>query len=440
MLLSGACVLGMSLLSRDAQAALGPDYTWNISLLPVHPLDLAAPLQNGKVLLRHNEDQYFPATDYLYDPATNALGGVLGSPKSSDGSRLTALPSGDVLLSGRDSGGIGSGLAVYGTAANTYFTKAPLLTPRLYHTATILPNGRVLIAGGFDALLSPMASAETYDPATDMRSPTGSMAHPRGNAAAILLDDGRVLVAGGMNIPPGFIGPAAPIVDAEVYDPGTGMWSPAGTVPPHLVSALARLPDGKVLMAGGFDFTTVTELNDAVIFDPGADAWSPAADMPAPLMGLHHMPLPDGRVLVTGYSYETDMYLYDEGADAWSPADSSQLAFIGQSIAGRPSGELVLVAPGSPDGVQIYGPDTDLDGYNDLREGQLGENASLFCKIMRADVNSDSVVNSGDQLRMASAYGMSPRARLDQNGDGVINSGDQLLMASIFNKNVAMCP
>ena len=91
--------------------------------------------------------------------------------------------------------------------------------------------------------------------------------------------------------------------------------------------------------------------------------------------------------------------------------------------------------------MQLYGPDGDSDGYNDLREGQLSENAAAFCAIMRADLNGDGVVNSLDQGRYASQFFLVPKpARPDQNGDGVLNSLDQGLMASKFNQNVAACP
>ena len=131
-----------------------------------------------------------------------------------------------------------------------------MLNGRAWHTATLLADGRVLIAGG---LYTQATSVEIYDPIADTRTAAASMITARRVHAAVRLDDGRVLVAGGNTLPPGT--PSyRPITSAEVYDPVTNTWSPAGTTPPHLTSALARLPDGRVLMAGGFDGTLITTL------------------------------------------------------------------------------------------------------------------------------------------------------------------------------------
>jgi hypothetical protein len=89
---------------------------------------------------------------------------------------------------------------------------------RVAHTVTLLPNGQVLVAGGFDLSdgVRYLATAEIYDPATGTWSPTGSMADPRSGHGATLLSDGIVLVEGGSNL--------STLATAELYDPASGTW------------------------------------------------------------------------------------------------------------------------------------------------------------------------------------------------------------------------
>src|SRR6266516_555257 len=110
------------------------------------------------------------------------------------------------------------------------------------HTATLLANGKVLVAGGNDA------TAELYDPATNGWSPAASMGQERSEPAAILLPNGKVLVAGGDFGP----NPPAYLASAELYDPATNTWTPTGSM------AVARrhptatlLMDGRILVVGG---------------------------------------------------------------------------------------------------------------------------------------------------------------------------------------------
>src|ERR1700682_2455786 len=128
---------------------------------------------------------------------------------------------------------------------------ASMATGRYNHTATLLPSGKVLVAGGCCAP-SVFASAELYDPVTGTWSPTASMATARYLHTATLLPSGKVLVAGG-------VGSSGSLASAELYDPVTGTWSPAASMATARYNHTATLlPGGKVLVAGGGNANTNT--------------------------------------------------------------------------------------------------------------------------------------------------------------------------------------
>jgi N-acetylneuraminic acid mutarotase len=125
---------------------------------------------------------------------------------------------------------------LYDPARGRWTRVAPMTTAREGATATLLGNGRVLVAGGGNP--SALNSAELYDPVSGKWTATGSMTGYGGTAA--LLQDGRVLVAGYEN-------------EGEVYSPATGTWTATGPLPYPGVSgsAAALLPSGQVLYVGG---------------------------------------------------------------------------------------------------------------------------------------------------------------------------------------------
>ncbi len=171
-------------------------------------------------------------------------------------------------------------------------------------TATLLLDGRVLIAGGYDEKTNKIvASALVYDPATGTFTPTGSLELGRTGHYAVLLRDGRVLIAGGMVSNERLNGPVA---SAELYDPRTGTFSATGSMAVTRVgAAVALLPDGQVLFAGGTDSMGYTgtdhtgDLSSAELYDPTTGTFRPTGSM---LQGSGQTAtvLNDGRVLVLG--------------------------------------------------------------------------------------------------------------------------------------------
>src|SRR4029453_9683969 len=121
-----------------------------------------------------------------------------------------------------------------------------LKTARFHHTSTLLPDGRVLVAGGEHGH-DPLASAELYDPATGTWSDTGNLSTARDSDTATLLPNGMVLVAGGRATDPG-----ASLASAELYHPASGTWSLTGSLDTgRLYHTATLLPNGLVLVAGG---------------------------------------------------------------------------------------------------------------------------------------------------------------------------------------------
>ena len=148
------------------------------------------------------------------------------------------------------------------------FTNGPsLATARYHHTATLLPSGKVLVAGGQGTGAVVLASAELYDPASNSWSAAGALATARENHTATLLPSGKVLVAGGQQVDGGVALPSA-----ELYDPASNTWSAAGSLAAaraHHTTTL--LPSGKVLVAGGSGSSGV--LASAELYDPAGNTW-----------------------------------------------------------------------------------------------------------------------------------------------------------------------
>jgi N-acetylneuraminic acid mutarotase len=316
-------------------------------------------LASGKVLVAGGAGN---ATAELYDPATRSWTptGSLGTARSQH--TATLLSNGKVLVAG----GANSTCTytcnvatseLYDPSTGTWSATGSMAASRFGHTATLLENGKVLVAGGFGA--DYLGSAELYDPATGSWSQTGDMRERRTGHQAVRLQDGKVLVVGGSDdIDDGVFSSSA-----ELYDPTTGTWSFTGSMKwPRFTPVVALLKNGKVLVAGGDGYDQGSHgyhstLSSAEIYDPASSRFSETSQLVAGQEGFTASALPDGTVLVAGgfsarapnwlsAAFPTVTESYDPDSGHWSPAGDLHSARAGHTATVMADGS-VLVAGGS---------------------------------------------------------------------------------------------
>jgi len=234
---------------------------------------------------------FFRSESSAAPAALNGAGSVVGT------GNMTAirfdhaaalLPSGQVLIVGgiERNGVMQSTAELFDPAIRRF---SPAAKPQSPHgwgvTATLLRNGKVLVAGGSTGCDSPCytASAELYDPSAGTFVLTGSMRVPRAGGRALLLPTGDVLIVGGAE--------TSTVATAELYHPSTGTFSSAGATHLPDPSQLVLLKNGEVLVVGA---------SGADLYDPSTRHFTPTGRMTVPRTKFGAALLPDGRVLIAG--------------------------------------------------------------------------------------------------------------------------------------------
>jgi len=259
-------------------------------------------LSDGSVLVVGGSGNFLTAE--LFDPSTGMwiATGSTSTPQGG-GHTATLLADGRVLVAGGNPGSEFDPLAtaeLYDPTTGRWTVTTSMATARSWHTATLLADGRVLVVGGGSDERGeevPSAAAELYDPRSGRWTATAKVSEARFGHTATLLPDGTVLVAGG-NHPNG-----APAQSVELYDPSSGRWTATESMAEVRSSHTATvLADRMVLVAGGVGpGTDPVRLTSAELYDPGSGRWTMTGSMAAP-HGFSQTAtlLSDGRVLVAG--------------------------------------------------------------------------------------------------------------------------------------------
>jgi hypothetical protein len=216
------------------------------------------------------------------------------------------LPDGRVLVAGGyRTGGYGQPTAeIYDPATGLFTATGSMHDSRALQNMTLLNNGLVLVAGGIDANGNSLSTAEIYDPAAGVFTYTGPMTVARLQFTATLLNGGQVLVAGGNG----------PLASAEIYDPGSGRFTATGSMSASRYWHTATLlTSGQVLIAGGSDANS-RALSATELYDPALGTFSAGTALQKSRSGATATLLSNGSVLVAGGTTDTTAEIY------WPPA------------------------------------------------------------------------------------------------------------------------
>ena len=272
-----------------------------------------------------------------FDDATGILNGT-----------PTALGTYTFTVMATDSGGATASttytLPVIQAAPGSFKTIAPMVAQRTQHTASLLPNGKLLIAGGTTGIGGlALKTAELYDPTLNAWTSAGNMTTARNSHTATLLRNGKVLITGGTN-------GSGDLATCELYDPASNTWSSAASMATsRQVHTATLLANGKVLVVGGSGGNIITILNSAEIYDPVTNHWTTMASLTTARYLHTATLLPNGKVLVAaGYNggsptYPANAELYDPASNTWVPAGNIYNPRYEHVATLLPNGKVIIV-------------------------------------------------------------------------------------------------
>lgn len=306
---------GVGAIPLDASEVFDPGSgQWRAAGPLAHPRrgHQAAVLGDGRVLVAggiSGSDLVGPSE--VYDPSSGkwSQSGTLTVPRV--GHSLTMLADGRVLVTGGTAPGPDQGVAggqtirpeasaeIWDAATGNWTAAGMMGSARFEHTATLLADGRILVAGGIgplDGRLQPLATSELYDPAAQAFVRGPDLVEPRTNHAAVL-DGERVMVTGGA----GGAGADVSLASTETFDPLRATWTRVAPLAEARTGhTLTRLADGRVLAVGGeaMQRGTRRSLTGAEIFEPGLRRWRSAGNMRCPRSEQAAALVTDGTVLI----------------------------------------------------------------------------------------------------------------------------------------------
>jgi CHAP domain/Galactose oxidase, central domain/Kelch motif len=320
-------------------------------------------LKSGKVLVSggRQDGSNATSTPELYDPDNNTWSAAVPNMTSARMFHTaTRLDSGKVLVTGGQASlGLSASASaeLYDPVTNTWAEVPNMTSARVFHTATLLESGKVLVTGGVASLNSGASAtnaSDLYDPVGNTWLPVPGMTSARVFHTATRLNGGRVLVTGGQPS----LGSGAN-ASAELYDPATNTWSPAQKMPSARTFHTATLlrASGKVLVAGGqlSGASSASASATAELYDDATNTWTAVPNMMSP-RNLHTATwLNSGQVLVAGGQPSLEARasasaeLYDPASNTWMPAPSMATGRVGHTATVLPSGR-ILISGGDPSG------------------------------------------------------------------------------------------
>ncbi len=339
------------------------------------------------------DDIAYPA---VVDPSWTSTGSMT---VARFGHVQSLLPSGKVLVAGGYGGAYLSSADLYNPATGTFAATGSMQATRTGHSANLLASGKVLVSGGRD-IAGPLANAELYDPAFGTFSATGAMGRPHEVHTASTLASGKVLVAGGLE--------GGSVHDgAEVYDPATNAFTTVGSMTSarehHTATVLAS---GKVLVVGGttgaFGFAT------AELFDPVLQTFAATGSLTGGRFFHAATALPSGKVLVTGGvnqpNYLSSSELYDPVTATFSATGSMVSERQGHtSTLLLPSGKVLIGTGSNSNGTlgdaELYDPVTGtFAGAGALSIPRGGQSATRLAsgKVLFAGGGNGSATSSAE--------------------------------------------
>jgi hypothetical protein len=349
--------------SPDATVDTTDDAPWTAAegFVPYREDHALTLLTDGRVLATGN------GSAHVFDPRSGALTETARMSVPRLGHSATLLTDGTVLVAGGGSDSSGTttfpSAELFDPVTGTWHATGLMLEARRDHTATLLADGKVLLAGGRGggAGTTPgaggtrnLSSAEIYDPTTGAWTAAASMGEWRTGHTATLLGDGTVLVVGGFS------------QVADIYDPTTDTWTTTGAMVERRDSHIASLLlDGRVLVAGG----GFPLLDSAEIYDPESRTWTATASMNEARSWFAATTLADGRVLVTGggdggYGGSPTAEVWDPISEAWTPRPNMLSGHGWHEAIGLRDGRVLVVGGYGDDVVadpvaEIYDPEAN---------------------------------------------------------------------------------
>lgn len=326
------CLVGSVVVANPASAAESWSAASSLSLgRSAHRATLLA---DGRVLVTGGNtvvgNGYDTKLAEIYSPSTNGWSSTGSTTNGRSGHTATRLKSGKVLVTGGVNANVctfDTTAEVYNPATGTWSFTGSLSAARYFSTATLLNDGKVLVTGGGNRCGTVFSSAEVYNPRTGTWSSTGSMTTPREFHDAIRLADGRVLAVGGAT--PGGCCPFPTVSSAEIYDPATGLWSPTGSMATERAHpTLALLADGRVMATGGYTQGPgfgIANGPPVEIFDPATGIWTATGSLSVGRASGSLTLLTNGLVLAVG---GTDGTTVHASSELWNPSTGTWSASV----------------------------------------------------------------------------------------------------------------